>query len=40
MIVEEFEKNPPIPTSVDDWINDAERISLYISAGKYIEAHG
>ena len=40
MIVEEFEKNPPIPTSTNDWINNAELIALYISAGKYIETHG
>jgi|GEM_PF-6543613 hypothetical protein len=40
MIIEEFEKNPPIPTSIDDWINNAEKIMMYLTALKYMEAYG
>ena len=38
-IVEEFEKNSPIPTSVKDWEDDAELIALYLAAKKYLESH-
>jgi len=40
MIIEDFEKNPPIPTSTDDWRDDAEKIMMYLSALKYMEANG
>lgn len=36
-IVEEFEKNSPIPTSTSDWVNNAEEILLYLAAKKYLE---
>lgn len=39
-IVEEFEKNYPIPTSVSDWGNYAEEILLYLAAKKYLERYG
>jgi hypothetical protein len=39
-IVEEFEKNYPIPTSVADWGNYAEEILLYLAAKKYLERYG
>jgi len=40
MIIEEFEKNPPIPTSTNDWRDDSEKIMMYLTALKYMEAHG
>lgn len=40
IIVEEFELNYPIPTSVEDWDDEAELIALYLSAKKYLERHG
>ena len=40
IIIDDFEQNPPIPTSADDWRDDAERIMMYLSALKYTEAHG
>ncbi len=40
MIITDFEKNPPIPTSTDDWIDDAEKIMMYLAALKYMEVHG
>ena len=40
MIIEDFEKNMPIPTSTDDWRDDAEKIMMYLAALKYMEAHG
>jgi len=39
-IVDEFELNYPIPTSVEDWDEEAELIALYLAAKKYIERHG
>ena len=39
-IVEEFEKNYPIPTSVSEWENKAEEILLYLAAKKYLERYG
>ena len=40
MIIEDFEKKPPIPTSTDDWRDDAEKIMMYLAALKYMEVHG
>jgi hypothetical protein len=40
IIIDDFEQNPPIPTSADDWRDDAERIMMYLAALKYTEAHG
>ena len=39
-IVEEFEKNAPIPTSVPQWNDKAEEILLYLAAKKYLERYG
>ena len=39
-IVEEFEKNYPIPTSVKEWEDEAEEILLYLAAKKYLERFG
>ena len=36
-IVEEFEKNYPVPTSVSEWESKAEEILLYVAAKKYLE---
>jgi len=38
-IVEEFEKNSPIPTSKEDWENYSSEILLYLSAKKYLEQY-
>tara|TARA_R110002020_G_scaffold242484_1_gene455846 strand:+ start:264 stop:404 length:141 start_codon:yes stop_codon:yes gene_type:complete len=38
-IIEEFEKNAPTPTSTKDWEEDAELISLYLAAKRYVETH-
>lgn len=40
IIIQDFEKNPPIPTSPKDWQDDAEKIMMYLAALKYMEAHG
>ena len=40
LIIEEFETNSPIPTSLADWREKAEEIALYLSAVNYIERHG
>ena len=39
-IIEEFEKYDPIPTSKDEWRNDAEFIAMYVAALKYVERFG
>jgi hypothetical protein len=39
-IVEEFEKNYPIPTSISEWERNAEEILLYLAAKKYLEKYG
>lgn len=38
-IVEEFEKNYPIPTSIDEWERKSEEILLYLAAKKYLERY-
>ena len=38
-IVEEFEKNYPIPTSISEWENEAEEILLYLAAKKYLQRY-
>jgi len=38
-IIEEFEKNYVIPTSIEEWNNYSEIISLYLAAKKYFERH-
>jgi len=40
MIIENFEKNPPVPTSIDEWRDEAEEIMIYLTALKYLQAHG
>lgn len=35
-IVEEFERNAPIPTSTKDWEDNAELITLYLAAKQYL----
>jgi len=40
MIVDEFELNPPVPTSVEDWVEETELIALYLAAKKYTERNG
>jgi hypothetical protein len=39
-IIEEFEKNYPIPTSIEDWQEESEKIMLYLAAKKYVERYG
>ena len=39
-IIEEFEKNYPIPTSVSEWEDNAEEILLYLAAKKYLKRYG
>jgi hypothetical protein len=39
-IVENFEKDMPIPTDKADWKQDAEIISLYLAALKIVERFG
>ena len=39
-IIEEFEKNYPIPTSVSEWEEEAEEILLYLAAKKYLKRYG
>lgn len=39
-IVEIFELNYPIPTSVEEWKDRSEEILLYIAAKKYLQRHG
>jgi hypothetical protein len=40
IIIDAFEENPPVPTSTDDWRDDAEEIMMYLTALKYMESHG
>ena len=40
IIIENFELNYPIPTSVEDWVDEAEEIALYLAAKKYVERYG
>jgi len=39
-IIEEFEKYDPIPTTKDEWKNNAEFIAMYMAALKYVERFG
>jgi hypothetical protein len=39
-IVDIFEENPPIPTSLSQWEEKSEEIMLYLAAKKYLEKHG
>ena len=39
-IIEEFEKNYPIPTSIKEWNDYSEEIMLYLAAKKYVEKFG
>jgi len=39
IIIEDFEENPSVPTSIEDWKNDAEIIMMYLAALKYMEAY-
>lgn len=39
-IVEEFENNYTIPTSVSEWEDEAEEILLYLASKKYLERFG
>ena len=38
-IVEEFELNYPIPTSVEEWEVESEKIALYLAAKRYLNKH-
>jgi hypothetical protein len=38
-IVEEFEKNAPLPLCTSDWEYKAEEILLYLAAKKYLERY-
>lgn len=38
-IIEEFEKNSPMPTSTEDWEDYSSEILLYLSAKKYLEQY-
>jgi len=40
LIIENFERNHPIPASVEDWRGDAEIIALYLAALKYVDRYG
>lgn len=40
IIIENFELNYPIVTSVEEWVDEAEEIALYLAAKKYVERHG
>lgn len=40
LIIEEFERNYPIPTSVEDWREGTETIALYLAALKYVDRYG
>jgi S-adenosylmethionine hydrolase len=39
-IINIFESDCPVPTSLNDWKDDSEKIMLYLAAKKYLERHG